>query len=55
MAIDPTYSLFTPTLIVVSVVFPALASVTVALRLYVKSLKKVPYYWDDWTIIASLV
>lgn len=54
MTIDPTFSLFTPTLIVVSVVFPVLASVTVALRLYVKRLKKVPFYWDDWTIIVSL-
>ncbi|KAK3214384.1 hypothetical protein GRF29_28g2918053, partial [Pseudopithomyces chartarum] len=54
MTIDPTYSLFTPTLIVVSVVFPTLASITVALRLYVKTFKKVPFHWDDWTIIMSL-
>ncbi|KAF2706112.1 hypothetical protein K504DRAFT_73421 [Pleomassaria siparia CBS 279.74] len=54
MTIDPTYSLFTPTLIVVSAVFPALATVVVGLRFYVKRIKRQDLYWDDWTILASL-
>jgi hypothetical protein len=55
MTVDPTFSLFTPALIVVSVVFPVLATVTVGLRFYVKHMRKVSLYWDDWTILISLV
>jgi len=55
MTIDPTYSLFTPTLLVVSVVFPTLATFVVGLRLYVKRVKRQQFYLDDWTVIISLV
>jgi hypothetical protein len=55
MTIDPTFSLFTPTLIVGSAVFPTLATIAVALRFYVKRIKRQAFYYDDYTILVSLV
>jgi hypothetical protein len=55
MAIDPTFSLFTPTLLVVSGLFPLLATIVVGLRFYVKRIKRQEFYLDDWTVICSLL
>lgn len=38
-----------------SVVSVALATIAVAARLLARRLSAAPYWWDDWTIIASLV
>ena len=38
-----------------SIVSVVAATVAVALRLYARRLSAAPFWWDDWTIVASLV
>ncbi len=38
-----------------SVVSVVLATIAVALRLFARKLSAAPFWWDDWTIVASLV
>lgn len=38
-----------------SVVSVVLATIAVALRLFARKLSSAPFWWDDWTIVASLV
>jgi len=38
-----------------SVVSVALATIAVAARLLARKMSAAPFWWDDWTIIASLV
>lgn len=38
-----------------SVASVVLATIAVALRLHARKLSRAPFWWDDWTIIASLV
>ena len=49
------YSSYSVAAAVCSVVFPFLASVSVALRLRARSIKAVGYGADDYTIILALV
>ncbi|PSN64929.1 hypothetical protein BS50DRAFT_47370 [Corynespora cassiicola Philippines] len=55
MDTERTTSLFTTASIVISVVFPSLASFVVALRLFVKHRQRQSLYWEDWTIIACVL
>ena len=38
-----------------SIVSVVAATVAVALRLFARRLSAAPFWWDDWTIVASLV
>ncbi|RDL35184.1 uncharacterized protein BP5553_07115 [Venustampulla echinocandica] len=49
------YSIHTKNLIIVSVVFGVIAIGAVALRLIARRQKRLPLYWDDWTMIVALV
>ena len=49
------YSSYSAAAAVCSVIFPFLASVSVALRLRARSIKAVGYGADDYTIILALV
>ena len=52
----PNASTVTPrTIIAVGAVLPALAAVAVALRLYVRIVKKIPLGCDDYLILFALV
>lgn len=48
-------SVITTPLIVVSVVFPVLAAVSIHLRLIAKRRGRQPFHADDWWIIATWV
>lgn len=50
-----TVSVIITPLIVVSVVFPVLAAVSIYLRLIAKRRIRQPYHADDWWIIATWV
>lgn len=50
-----TESVITTPLIVVSVVFPVLAAVSIYLRLMAKRRIRQPYHADDWWVIATWV
>lgn len=50
-----TDSVITTPLIVVSVVFPVLAAVSIYLRLMAKRRIRQPYHADDWWVIATWV
>ena len=49
------YSSYSVAAAVCSVIFPLLASVSVALRLRARSIKAVGYGADDYTVIVALV
>ena len=38
-----------------SIVSVVAATVAVALRLFARRISAAPFWWDDWTIVASLV
>lgn len=42
-------------IVVVSWVFPALATLAVAARFFARRLRKSELGWDDWLILVSLV
>lgn len=48
-------SVITKPLIVVSVIFPFLAAVSIYLRLMAKRRIRQPYHADDWWVIATWV
>lgn len=50
-----TESVITTPLVVVSVVFPVLAAVSIYLRLMAKRRIRQPYHADDWWVIATWV
>ncbi|KAL9101691.1 MAG: hypothetical protein Q9163_003077 [Psora crenata] len=52
---ESTESLVTGSLLVVTIVFPILATVAVILRFYARRIKSQPFRADDWTIVLSLV
>lgn len=51
----PMRSVITTPLVVVSVVFPVLAAVSIYLRLLAKKRVHQPYHADDWWVIATWV
>lgn len=51
----PTVSVITTPLVVVSVVFPFLAAVSIYLRLVAKRWVRQSYHADDWWVIATWV
>ena len=51
----PMVSVITTPLVVVSVVFPVLAAVSIYLRLLAKRRGRQPYHADDWWVIATWV
>lgn len=51
----PVPSVITSPLVVVSVVFPVLAAVSIYLRLIAKRRIRQPYHADDWWVIATWV
>lgn len=51
----PTVSVITTPLVVVSVVFPFLAAVSIYLRLLAKRWGGQSYHADDWWVIATWV
>lgn len=48
-------SIITTGLIVVTVVFPLLASIAIALRFYARGIAKKGAYAEDWVIFIALV
>jgi hypothetical protein len=48
-------SLVTTALLVVAIIFPILASISVAVRIYARTFKQSKLKADDWTIILALV
>lgn len=50
-----TASVITTPLVVVSVVFPVLAALSIHLRLIAKRLSRQPFHSDDWWVIATWV
>lgn len=51
----PSFSLISLSLLVNSIIFLALATLSVALRFYARRVKSLDLQWDDWTILISLV
>jgi len=51
----PSYSLISLSLLVNSIIFLTLATLSVALRFYARRMKSLDLQWDDWTIAISLV
>ena len=48
-------SIITTALIVVTVIFPLLATVAIGLRFYARGIAKKGAYAEDWVILAALV